>query len=75
MFKQIIKKTGFLLSVVAILSTGFVASYPSVARAQSGYIMWCVTGCVGYCEAIGYCLWSDGGSSQIALGYHAECCF
>jgi hypothetical protein len=69
MFKQVVKKTGFLVALASVSAGAFLASYPDTARAE-----YCYMYCISVCQMEGFCILDDGSMYGPFQGYAPECC-
>lgn len=74
MYKQVMKKTCSILSVLGVVTAAFISTHANEASAQHGYL-YCYVYCTGDCEATGYCILQDGSPGPIMTGYMGECCY
>ena len=75
MYKQVFKKSSLLLSALALLTTGFIASSAYADWYDASQVWYCVTECVSHCKAVGYCLLIGGGVAGPIVADMAECCW
>lgn len=77
MYKQVMKRTGILLSALGILisSVAYGAWDPwNPIPAPPPYVVYCYVYCIDYCGATGMCVLQDGSIWGPFSGYASECC-
>lgn len=84
MYKQVIRKSVFILStamvgmLVFVLSINTSTGISIVEKAQAQTYQYCYGYCAPTyekpCQKCGFCLLPDGSSTEMMCGYHAPCC-